>query len=131
MLDVLTPEQQAQLQKMMGDQFDLPDQGRRLPRPAAAAAAGWRSRRTRRRSAAASSSREQRNDVTLSATTAVQRCGSGTGYCRNWSYARPQFVQASRLWQPWCRRAQIGDVALAQPADAFASAATPCHDIPS
>jgi len=27
MLDVLTPDQQAQLQKMMGDQFDLPDQG--------------------------------------------------------------------------------------------------------
>lgn len=27
MLDVLTPEQQAQLQKMMGDQFDLQDQG--------------------------------------------------------------------------------------------------------
>jgi Spy/CpxP family protein refolding chaperone len=26
MIDVLTPEQQAQLQKMMGDQFDLPDQ---------------------------------------------------------------------------------------------------------
>ena len=26
MLDVLTPEQQAQLKKMMGDQFDLPDQ---------------------------------------------------------------------------------------------------------
>jgi Spy/CpxP family protein refolding chaperone len=27
MLDALTPDQQAQLQKMMGDQFDLPDQG--------------------------------------------------------------------------------------------------------
>jgi hypothetical protein len=27
MIDVLTPEQQAQLQKLMGDSFDLPDQG--------------------------------------------------------------------------------------------------------
>jgi Spy/CpxP family protein refolding chaperone len=27
MIDVLTPDQQAQLQKMMGDQFDLKDQG--------------------------------------------------------------------------------------------------------
>lgn len=27
MLDVLTPEQQTQLQKLMGDQFDVPDQG--------------------------------------------------------------------------------------------------------
>jgi Spy/CpxP family protein refolding chaperone len=27
MIDVLTPEQQAQLQKLMGDQFDLQDQG--------------------------------------------------------------------------------------------------------
>jgi hypothetical protein len=27
MIDVLTPEQQAQLQKMMGDNFDLRDQG--------------------------------------------------------------------------------------------------------
>ena len=26
-IDVLTPEQQAQLEKLMGDQFDLPDQG--------------------------------------------------------------------------------------------------------
>jgi hypothetical protein len=27
MIDVLTPEQQAQLQKLMGDNFDLQDQG--------------------------------------------------------------------------------------------------------
>ena len=47
MLDVLTPEQQAKLEKLMGDQFDLPRAAlwRRIPRPRRS----WRTRRRRRR----------------------------------------------------------------------------------